>query len=440
MNTAYDDEGEPILRSEDVEMFQYGRAGDHLITPFQCDRCHYQNINWVDQNEYEPREELMRVATRRANLDALWSRKSGTVASNMRRARALEEAGVNEAGYKQVNGPLGPYPLKDVFGMKPAVAMLLKSMSKGINAATLQYSTMRMYKSAFHNVYHAGVSHLGMTMLGKETRKLYVTDCPADSRWYDKVLHGAHTRMGDQVKQDLALSVEVVHELHAWLDSDWQAATTDEERVEIAEMAMLTVVCFCAGMRGEEMFLMHAPSTRKVNQHARGRERNVHACLGLIGARKRLAGTRCFLIPMVVETETGLKPGLWIDRMLAALAGVGRAETWVFQHRSKPEKKPQLRDYTPLFVNYLERIQLSRPDLIHKDLDVGDAFGLARSARRGSTTHARNQGVSEADVETNQLWRKTYLNVGTANLGRMLHHYTEMSQSLKILLRYSRQL
>jgi len=60
------DEGGIELQEEaDQLRFLKGRDGDHLVTPFQCDLCHFQNI--MDRDP----EKLIR----RANLDALWARE-----------------------------------------------------------------------------------------------------------------------------------------------------------------------------------------------------------------------------------------------------------------------------------------------------------------------------------------------------------------------------
>ena len=36
-----DDEGNVIEKDKDVNRLMVGRDGDHLITPFQCETCHF---------------------------------------------------------------------------------------------------------------------------------------------------------------------------------------------------------------------------------------------------------------------------------------------------------------------------------------------------------------------------------------------------------------
>lgn len=442
VNTAVDKDGEPILRHDDSNMFQYGRRGDHAQTPFQCDRCHYQNMFFVDQDENDPDEKLLRKCLRRSILDSLWSRKCSTVGSNYSNGRALERYG-RILGFNRVMPEFGPYPLEDTFGMRVACCLTLKGNDGGKNASTLQFGSTRKYRTAFSNFYHSSVSHLKMVMLGKENRKVYLTDCPTDGRWFDRFMQGMGNRLGQQLVQDLAMSVEVLLEVQELLEEDWQLAESDEERVRIAEMGFFFVVNFCTGLRGEETFLVHAGMTKTVHELSKSRKKTPHSCLTLVGQRKSLQGERAFVIPVATETASGLKPGLWIDRLMEVLEAIGDNSGWAFKGRGTPEArkvKPMMHHYAPLFMEYLKRVQVERPDLIPALLDVEQMYGIARSTRRGATTQARNQGVSAEDIESNQGWRKTNLYCGTANFSRMLHHYTELAQSLNVLLRFSSKL
>ena len=39
-----DEEGNEVLAEEDRERFIVARNGDNLVTPFQCDLCHFRNL------------------------------------------------------------------------------------------------------------------------------------------------------------------------------------------------------------------------------------------------------------------------------------------------------------------------------------------------------------------------------------------------------------
>ena len=70
------------LASDDPERFKLARDGDHLMCPFQCDDCHFQNLNT---------DGVLLLCIRRTNLDAVWARKPATVHSNRQKgARVIE--------------------------------------------------------------------------------------------------------------------------------------------------------------------------------------------------------------------------------------------------------------------------------------------------------------------------------------------------------------
>ena len=64
-----DDDGLP-LPNRDKDMFMAARAGDTMMTPFQCEFCLFQNIKGRDALERVSWDGYMLALLRRANLDA----------------------------------------------------------------------------------------------------------------------------------------------------------------------------------------------------------------------------------------------------------------------------------------------------------------------------------------------------------------------------------
>jgi hypothetical protein len=56
-------------------------------------------------------------------------------------------------------------------------------------------------------------------------------------------------------------------------------------------------------------------------------------------------------------------------------------------------------EFATAFFDLLLEIQKDIPYLIHPDLDVLDDFGLARSARRGATTHTQVAQVPKEVID-----------------------------------------
>ena len=86
----------------------------------------------------------------------------------------------------------------------------------------------------------------------------------------------------------------------------------------------------------------------------------------------------------------------------------------------------------------LEQVQAN--GVIPSSVDVRDEYALDRSARRGSTTHAKNMGVTNDVVRANNRWRSE-MNSATGG-GRldMIETYAALDSLLPMMLRYSKPL
>jgi len=87
------------LKEDDPNRFKLARESDHLMCPFQCDRCHFVNIQGrVPGGRHQ--DAVLLDTIRRANLDAFWSREASTIKSNLgeyQRVRRLSQRlGIDE--------------------------------------------------------------------------------------------------------------------------------------------------------------------------------------------------------------------------------------------------------------------------------------------------------------------------------------------------------
>ena len=75
-----DEEREFLVQDNDEEgHFLSARDGDNLITPFQCDHCHFMNLMGREPLENLASDVRLLKCIRRVNLDAFWSREPGAV-------------------------------------------------------------------------------------------------------------------------------------------------------------------------------------------------------------------------------------------------------------------------------------------------------------------------------------------------------------------------
>jgi hypothetical protein len=70
----------------------------------------------------------------------------------------------------------------------------------------------------------------------------------------------------------------------------------------------------------------------------------------------------------------------------------------------------RMSEFSGKFFELLLEIQKDRPDLIYSDIDVFEAFGMARSVRRGATTMTQAAYVSHDIID----W------MNRSNIGEMM--------------------
>jgi hypothetical protein len=134
---------------------------------------------------------------------------------------------------------LGPYPMYDVFGITAAVAMLAKSLEPGRYQPHTQFETIRKLRSAYSNLYLASsTGSTSMTVLGRESAKPFLSNCPTNSKWFEKFAKGCLHQMGQEIRQDLAISIKVMLALMGRLEEEW--IRVDRSRQE--------TLIFCRGL------------------------------------------------------------------------------------------------------------------------------------------------------------------------------------------------
>jgi hypothetical protein len=130
-----------------------GRNGDNLVYPFQCDLCHFRNIKKRDPFASDLKDLSLLCGIRRSNLDALQARRPGTVKSKLTlllmTVKVQEECHGISRG--QMFRPQGHHPVEDTFRMMTAVVLLDHSLNVAINAATVQFNTIRKTRSDMSN-------------------------------------------------------------------------------------------------------------------------------------------------------------------------------------------------------------------------------------------------------------------------------------------------
>jgi len=440
------DEGGNVMeiRRTDVDRFMYGRPGDHWMTTFQCDVCHFRNVQGRDPCNTAADRNIIRCI-RRATLDAFWSREPGTIAKNAGQLKLLDrkarEAGLNR---ERMFPAMGPLPLQDKAGMGVAICVLMRTLDQGKNEETIQFGTASSAKTAFANMWRASSEGAGLeTVMARDRSKMFQTSCPTSGDWFERFTLGMHKRMGDKVKLDEAISMETMLELMRIFERDFEKARTEglEIQAEVIFPALFVVLGYCAALRGEEVPMMDLKGAKELFETGTTHPDEFlrHVVIPLTGRFKNETGEMYHIIPVVLETASGLKPGIWMARMLDWFGKQGVSDGWVF--RDHEGRQIRATDYDYEFCRRLAEIQTTRKDLVRMEIDVFDVFSLRRSLRRGSDSQAIAQQVAPDDIDLNNRWRRVeQAGSRKATFQKMRQHYADVRILLPALLRYSRVL
>jgi hypothetical protein len=432
-----DDEVDEIKDSKEESKFNYARLGDNFMCPFQCDLCHFRNMKHMEPGSDPEKDLKLLIGIRRAILDSFWARAESTVSNNFRDLKKLEK--IEESlGIKDSLPNMGPFPLEDVWGMHIAVTMLYRSLDTGLYKDTLQFSSTRKLRSSFSNLWGSSVHSMTRGVMAKDTVKTFVTKCPTYSLWFERVVKGMHSRMGDDRRPDAAISTDVMHNIMKRVNIDFIESEKDFDERYFARAGLLFLGAYLGSLRGEEIPRVIRRHFIKLNEESMHHKNHPHAVLPLFGQFKGEQGiSRCYLRRISLVTKSGFNIGIWVKRV-SILEENSNTKYLFAKENGTKEKGGHYEEY---LFNKLRQIQNEEDGLISKKIKVEEVFGIGRSFRRGSTTaatNAPNEECSDADIIRNNRWRKEE-KAGTkmASLD-MLQLYTDTLQSVNADLKFSK--
>jgi hypothetical protein len=88
-----DEDGFEATALGDESRFKRAQNGNNLLTPFQCDVCHFRNIKQCDPRIGDKKDVRLLKDIRVANLDAFWALEPSTVAANLKDVRKMDWRG-----------------------------------------------------------------------------------------------------------------------------------------------------------------------------------------------------------------------------------------------------------------------------------------------------------------------------------------------------------
>lgn len=430
--------GTSELEDDDPDRFKCARDGDHMMCPFQCDMCHFYNLQGRRPG-IKPQDDVLMMCIRRANLDAFWSRESATVEANRRE-------GIRVLGLSARLGIDDPYPerrtfpVTDSFGMLVACQSLLRSLDLGINTRTIQFETMRKLRSHYSNYYHTLPNGTGLTTIADGRGTATFTGSPTYCYWFRRFMTGCHRRMGDTWLPDRATTIDEILHAYIILEEDWAKFQEDRDmQLQTALAAMILVGGFSGALRGEELPKIELGAIRKHWEEAIHHPRSPHVPLVLSGRFKQTEGEKLFFLPLACRSISGIDNRLWTHRVIEAYGKMGVFSGPLFRVSKKGGKvrRSSVGDLDVLYHGLMQRVQERWPRVLGPEVKIQDEMSVRRSLRRGSTTEASNQGIPKEVIEANQRWGKHQRSRGVLPSMSMMERYSDARANVGYLIKYS---
>jgi hypothetical protein len=202
----------------------------------------------------------------------------------------------------------GPFPCADIWGMRVACAILMRSIDKGKNAATIQYETMRKLRSHIANFVHTCPGGIGARFMGEEGAAGAVSNSPTNSEWFRRFMKGCHRRMGDVWMPDRPVTMQELWKCLMLLEEDWEVFEKDPEgQLRAAAMATMLITGFFGALQGEEIVRADLGAIRKYWDEAVAWVGAEHIPSMLAGRFKQEVGEKLFCQPLAATTKSGVE-------------------------------------------------------------------------------------------------------------------------------------
>jgi hypothetical protein len=176
--------------------------------------------------------------------------------------------------------------------------MVLKSLEPGRhNRHHQQFETIRKLRAGYSNLYlssEEGTSCL--RTMGGDMVKHSLTHSSTKSTWFERFSQGCVRRMGQDVRQNWAITLPTMHELLKLLEKEWNEGTSGSPLETAASLGAFSVIAFCAPLRGSETYMVdlkgliqHQQDLAKINKYD-------HVVIPLLGRFKGELNSRDHLI------------------------------------------------------------------------------------------------------------------------------------------------
>jgi hypothetical protein len=342
----------------------------------------------------------------------------------------------------ELSGPFpdyGPYPPFDHCGYEIALNMVMASLKSGKHADDhLQFDTIRKIRTAYSNFIRAAPFSNAYPWVvgdgeGKTFRRL-ATD-PCGSLWFHRFLEGCKKRMGQDWRPDQAVTPVIMLALLAHLDTLVVNSPDAHTTYTLMMAGAFYTASYVLSLRGPEGLLLDLEGLLE----ERNRDPSQYIVVALWGKIKGEHHERSHLLPSVNLTGSGIEVRRWIDQavLLAQSSGRSRGPLMLDKLGKKITSAKLNEIFHEALISLFRSGEVEFPSVIKTEEDIRERFNIFRSMRRGSDTRAKEENVSDSDINIVNRW-KAEQRAGTRKPGlSMSQMYTDPSLLLKPFLRYT---
>jgi hypothetical protein len=124
--------------------------------------------------------------------------------------------------------------------------------------------------------------------------------------------------MGNDPRPNRSLTLDEMQCIQVLLEEDWDVQVGTGHvtgQLVVATNAVVYLAGYCASLRGKEIPKADIVGTAEHRHASVNHRRHPHITLALKGRVKGETADRCHLLPLAMTTASGLRNGLWIQRL-----------------------------------------------------------------------------------------------------------------------------
>ena len=333
----------------------------------------------------------------------------------------------------------GPTPTYDHAGYETAMALLIDTKRPGKHDPThKQWDSSRRVKSAIGN-FERATAHAfwnNMAFVDDDKGTCMRLQClPSFSMWYQRFAQGCQGRMGQIIKKDLAISVDLWKAMLDRCEGRMSQAESFEVGARWTMIGAYLTFIYVLSLRGPEGFQIEISLLRKHKDL-----RNGLVWIPIVGKLKGDSQPGIFLLRSVPYTGSGIDVLLWRDRLLIVHEAAGRSAGPAFCDDqgfllSSLEVNDGMWD---LLEELYDQNPVLFPKAIEKKSMIRELIQINRSGRRSSESQATKAKVHVDDKMIVNRWTKCNNARGKAPTEMMRIGYAQQDLLDKCFERYTK--